>query len=610
MLVIFATLTVFFYTICQDVRNINMSLVRAWVSTHIVALLMSMHALHALIVTHYFQSKVQSLRVQLQSELPMIFRYHAGGPDEGTANGVNSSTTHSKSRKQSRTHMQTRSTGSAGQQDETMMRYHAEATSSQNWHGDDTSRIGLGLSEIAEDVSRSAASALPPARPAAVMYATQESVTATADRLRRAHYWARPHMAWFWSPNIMEYFAWISLFQSFLAILLLFGLRVPWMPSDNFYIKYQLITAVGGVSINFVAYTLNHYKPSQYAQTIIAWSFGLTLCSSIFSLIIFPSLMCLAPSARDSVRPFAHRPWRSQQLTSAESGHELETQQPRASSGRAAFSAIRHAFYDASTSIRNVIAPSRIVAGTNCDEKVGLAERIKSASSSAKTAGGSYAAKLNRILDTRPDTDPGSRPASIKPPQLPTFATAGRNSLPALRTGGPPSTPGAPSARSPTSLNPTQELEMTLANPITLAALSQFCAHEYCVETILFLSAAEDYRSSVKAATAAATRSYARSERAPPSASGASDARLAWATHIVESFISPGSINEINLPSSTRTAVEARFGRARDSGAEQLPADLFQECAEHVKYMLATDIMPRYRRSRFYVPTEADLAGV
>ncbi|KAJ3149410.1 hypothetical protein HDU89_003774 [Geranomyces variabilis] len=635
MLVLFMTFTVFFWTVCQDVRNINLSFVRAWTTLHVTTLLMSMHGLHALMVTHYFQAKVQSLRMQLQSELPMIFRYHAGGADgEATANGGNSSTPHPKSRKQSRTHAHTRSTGSTGQHqrssdDETMMRYAGEATSSHNWQADESSRLALGLSEIAEDVNRSAASALPSTRPAAIMYATQESVTATADRLRRAHYWARPHMAWvfffisgvpswcfliwgfgfnFWSPHLTEYITWISMFQSFMAIVLMAVLRIPWLPADNFYIKYQLIVSITGITINFVAYTINHYRPSESAQTIIAWSLGLTLCSSIFSLIIFPSCMCLVPSARDSIGLRAHRPSRSERLISAESGGELETQQLRPSSRRVTVTTIGHAVSEALTSVRKAVAPSRLIARRG--DKQGLSGKTQSTSSSATAAGGSYAAKLNRILDTRPDTDPGSHAVSVKPPQLPTFATAGRISLPPLRTGGIPTAPGAPSARSPASLNPTHELEMTLANPTTLAALSQFCAHEYCVETILFLSAAEDYRSSVKAATAAATRAQARSERAPPANSGAADARLAWATHIIESFITPGSINEINLPSSTRTAVEASFGRARDGGAEQLPGDLFEECAEHVKYMLATDIMPRYRRSRFYVPSDDDPAGV
>ncbi|KAJ3184502.1 hypothetical protein HDU87_003902 [Geranomyces variabilis] len=632
MLVLFMTFTVFFWTVCQDVRNINLSYVRAWTTAHVTTLLMSMHGLHALMVTHYFQAKVQSLRMQLQSELPMIFRYHAGGPDGETANGANSSTTQSKSRKQSRPHAHTRSTGSTGQHqrstdDETMMRYAGEATSSNNWQADESSR--LGLSEIAEDVNRSATSALPSMRPTAVMYATQESVTATADRLRRAHYWARPHMAWvfffisgvpswgfliwgfglnFWSPHLTEYITWISMVQSFMAILLLFGLRIPWLPADNFYIKYQLIIAIIGITINFVSYTINHYSPSDSAQAIIAWSLGLTLCASIFSLIIFPSCMCFIPSARDSMGLRAHRPNRNERLISAGSGDELETQQLRPSSRRVTITAIGHAFTEALASVRNAVSLSRSAARRG--EKEELAGKAQSSASSATTAGGSYAAKLNRILDTRPDTDPGSHPVSVKPPQLPAFATAGRISLPPLRTGGIPTAPGAPSARSPASLNPTYELEMTLANPTTLAALSQFCAHEYCVETILFLSAAEDYRSSVNAATAAATRAQARSERPPPSNTGAADARLAWATHIVESFITPGSINEINLPSSTRTAVETSFGRARAGGAEQLPGDLFEECAEHVKYMLATDIMPRYRRSRFYVPSDADLAGV
>ncbi|TPX59852.1 hypothetical protein SpCBS45565_g07650 [Spizellomyces sp. 'palustris'] len=157
---------------------------------------------------------------------------------------------------------------------------------------------------------------------------------------------------------------------------------------------------------------------------------------------------------------------------------------------------------------------------------------------------------------------------------------------------GPP--PGGPSLFHTTSRDggtmsrtrrATSELEAALGNATSLRQLTKFAAHEFCVENLLFLAAAMDYQVRASSTTGSGTDTESRSK---------------WAERIIFDFVRTGSVNEVNLPSSIRYRCEESFSIAKQH-VEPLDPDLFLEAVEHVKYMLATDIMPRYKRSRFYV---------
>ncbi|KAJ3022251.1 hypothetical protein HKX48_006673 [Thoreauomyces humboldtii] len=245
------------------------------------------------------------------------------------------------------------------------------------------------------------------------------------------------------------------------------------------------------------------------------------------------------------------------------------------------------------------------------DDEDGFVNRNKLNQQPLSAEQQAYALSLGRILDTKIDSDEPGSPASMARFTLPPQGFLDPNLSRSIRQTSSTASPtrSNQNRRATHALNPTHDLDMTLSNPITLAALSQFAAHEFCVENILFLAAAEEFYTRVTLCSKSPpsmpiSRNTAPNQQQTSQIPG--DDRVAWARAVVDSFVEAGSPNEVNLPSSVRTVVEDTLRKAseaagRRANAEPLPADMFAEAVEHVKHMLATDIMPRYRRSRFYV---------
>ncbi|KAI8916924.1 hypothetical protein DFJ77DRAFT_325264 [Powellomyces hirtus] len=195
-----------------------------------------------------------------------------------------------------------------------------------------------------------------------------------------------------------------------------------------------------------------------------------------------------------------------------------------------------------------------------------------------------YAVALSKILDTGMEGDDPAVQMGSQPLNLPmSLFSADGSTEPSVGGRRPDgnrfvdrNASGLLKRPGTVSLNPTRDLDMTLANPASLAALSQFAAHEYCVENLLFLAAAEDFRSRVARLVGSNSRSGAQYH-------ATADDRLSCASHIMDAFITPGSMNEINLPSYVRTETEKRFRKAKEPGSDSLPGNIFDECVEHVK---------------------------
>ncbi|KAI8916925.1 hypothetical protein DFJ77DRAFT_324992 [Powellomyces hirtus] len=270
-LVIFSVLNMFYYTCFEDLRNLDPIRIRIWASLQILSLTLSMCGLHALIIVHYLQAKVQALRVQLQTEIPVIFQYRGGEITDFAEEAR-------QQRKSGDVQSNSVSIGARGssikggrrESDEEAMRHGGESshycgTIVESFPGPETSPALGEISEehhaadhAADGIARSKASRQfadsMSLTPQPIIYATQESVAQTAERLRRAIYWARPHMAWVyfivcgipaWGLNvygvvyayekgdIIKYLAYVAMYQVGLADVLLLILGIPWLPRDK-----------------------------------------------------------------------------------------------------------------------------------------------------------------------------------------------------------------------------------------------------------------------------------------------------------------------------------------------------------------------------------------
>ncbi|TPX56240.1 hypothetical protein SpCBS45565_g08444 [Spizellomyces sp. 'palustris'] len=391
----------------------------------------------------------------------------------------------------------------------------------------------------------------------------------TATSLRRVNFWAQERMcfvyyfltaipmlcflAWLMSvkwgqPDFEEYTVWVFLWQILGADLLILVLRVPWvMMGDNMAIKWQILVTAIVMTFNKGWTAYDYYHHSQATADGLVW---LAVFVPIFYQILLlaaPTVVALLPGYQDTVRKTrTGLLW----LTRSSHGASSIVSETKGSMqdlhGTNTTTSVRHGSKSAAVSrVGQEDTPTQLPVMSDTIRKI-----TTSISSTAVNQRTSF-----------------SHPMPVNAASTVTSHQAAQG--------------GAQKRNRSTCHPPTRELDLTLAHPTTLSALTTFAAHEFCTENLLFLANTMDYR-------------HRYSRFTGPD-------RLTYAQNILYDFVRAGSTNEVNLPSGIRREIEKKLKEAPTKGDEWNGEKVFDDAVEHVKQMLATDILPRYKRSRFYI---------
>ncbi|KAI9103153.1 hypothetical protein DFS34DRAFT_354497 [Phlyctochytrium arcticum] len=560
---IYQGLVVFFYTTVSNLLTISEGKIRAWIVMTMICCGLVYPGFFSLIISHYVRDRVQQLRCTLRAQLPQVYFYDrvSTGSSAGAAyhvHAVNHSTSTNISLQASElsTHL-TKSPSVAavlhGDRRRTTIvppvplteRSIKTSVSSTTPLNDVAS--GLTRSGTRKDVAN-----IPPAiaKTGELTELRGEKLHEAAERLRKLSKFDKEYcsllyflvtavpvfcfVTWLLSSKLgkpdfegfMVYYYFICALIADVLVLL----SQPWNQlSDNFGVKYQistaavLVTAYQSGTVYSWARAVSHEEERDKIGLIMSWFLVFFPIVYQLLLIVIPTVIAIIPSNQDTVHRSGVGLWFLRSQTTA--GSEQSLAAPS---------------WDDSSSQTSTYPRMDSISGG------GLTDATK------KSSGG----------DSTPPVSE-NRTVIIAEPR-----EADRLERPRTTSGGglkatAPTTKQKSRPRS-AAYPPTRELDAILFNAQALQALTQFSAHEYCTENLLFLGAAFEYRVQYNRKT--------------------SEARMAYAETIYNDYVRAGSFNEVNLPGTLRRELDHALHKDAVAQKEQWQGQLiFEDAVDHIK---------------------------